>query len=180
MIQREDLERFIDDFGDHAYNFARSLCGNEADAAELVQESFVRILDRGDLFDPGQSLESWFMTIMKNIFRDSRRRCERKNGVSLDAPIDEDGLTVADALPDERDEALLDRLEREESVALVQRALEALTPDNRAVLTMVDVNGMGYEEVARVLDWPLNTVRSRVYRARTALRARLLRTEVAA
>ena len=180
MLERQDLERFIDEYGDHAYGFAYSLCGNEPDANELVQEAFVKIFDKADRFREGQSLESWFMSIMKNLFMDGRRRWERKNGVSLDEPAGLDGQTVADALPDAREEALLERLERAEREEGVRRALSKLTPDSRAVLMMVDVNGMGYEETAKVLDWPLGTVRSRVSRARASLRAKLLEMEVAA
>lgn len=181
MISSQDLEKFVDEYGDHAYSFALSLCGNELDARELVQESFVRIFDRADRYDAAQSLESWYMTVMRNIFLDGRRRWERKYGVSLDAPIDEDGtLTVADAVADEREEALLDRLERAESAALVRKAIKTLVPDLRALLTMIDIQGMGYGEAAKVLDCPLNTVRSRLFRARAALRERLLQMEVAA
>jgi RNA polymerase sigma-70 factor (ECF subfamily) len=180
MLTRDDLERFVDEYGDHAYSFAYSLCGNETDARELVQEAFVRIFDRADRYDPTKSLESWFMTILKNLFLDGRRRWERKNGVSLDAPAGEDGLTVADSIADEREEALLDRLEREEETVRVRRALESLAPELRAVLTLVDVDGIGYDRAAEALDWPVGTVRSRLSRARTALRTRLLEMGVTA
>lgn len=177
MLERQYLERFVDEFGDRAYRFAYGLCGNEPDARELVQDAFVRIFDRAHQYDRTQSLESWFLTVLKNIFRDGTRRWERRRGLSLDFPVGEDGLTVADGLADEREEALSARLEREESAGLVRRALESLRPEWRAVLALVDVEGMPYEEAARALGWPLGTVRSRVSRARAALRARLLEME---
>jgi RNA polymerase sigma-70 factor (ECF subfamily) len=180
MLNRDHLERFVDEYGDHAYSFAYSLCGNETDAKELVQEAFVRIFDRADRFDPTKSLESWFMTILKNLFLDGRRRWERKNGISLDVPVGEDGLTVADSIADSREAALLDRLEREEETARVRRALESLTPDFRAVLTLVDVECIGYDNAAAALGWRVGTVRSRLSRARAALRARLLEMGVTA
>ena len=174
MLNRDRLERFVDEFGDHAYSFAYSLCGNEPDARELVQDAFVKIFDKADRYDPAQSLESWFMTILKNLFLDGTRRWERKNGVSLDAPVGAEGLTVADSIPDARETALLDRLERAEEGAQVRRALAALTPDLRAVLTMVDVECIGYDRAAEALGWPVGTVRSRLSRARAGLRTRLL------
>jgi RNA polymerase sigma-70 factor, ECF subfamily len=180
MLERDALERFVDEFGDHAYSFAFGLCGNEADAKELVQNAFVKIFDKAENFDSSQSLESWYMTVLKNLFLDGRRSWDRKRGVSLDEPMGEDGLTVADCVADEREEALLDRLERSEESERVRRALAGLAKDSRAVLMMIDVNGMGYEEAARALDWPLGTVRSRVSRARAALRTRLLEMEVTA
>ena len=179
MLASEELERFVESYGDHAYSFAYSLCGNEVDAHELVQDAFVKIFDRADRFDDAQSLESWYMTVLKNLFLDGRRRWERRNGFSLDAPVGEFGsLTVADCVADEREEAALTRLERAETSKAVRRALAKLSPEARAILTMVDIEGRGYEEAAKVLDCPLGTVRSRISRARDALRERLLDMEV--
>ncbi|MFI5345313.1 MAG: RNA polymerase sigma factor [Elusimicrobiota bacterium] len=179
MLSSEDLERFVDEYGDHAYSFAFSLCGNESDARELVQDAFVKIFDRAERFDDSQSLESWYMTVLKNLFLDGRRRWERKNGVSLDTPVGEFGtLTIADCVADEREEAVLSRMERAETAGLVRKALAKLSPEARAILTLVDMQGRGYEEAAKALDCPLGTVRSRISRAREALRARLLEMEV--
>lgn len=180
MLASEDLEKFVDDYGDHAYSFALSLCGNETDARELVQEAFVRVFENASRFDGTRALDGWYMTVLKNLYLDSLRRSERKLGVSLDAVIDGDGSTVADAMTDPREEGMLDRLERMENAASVRKALSALTPDARAILTLVDVQGIGYEKAAKVLDCPLGTIRSRVSRARDALRAKLLETEVTA
>ncbi|MDE2142752.1 MAG: RNA polymerase sigma factor [Elusimicrobia bacterium] len=178
MLSSDDLERFVEEYGDHAYGFAFSLCGNEPDARELVQDAFVKIFDRAARFDDAQSLESWYMTVLKNLFLDGRRRWERKNGVSLDAPVgEESSLNVADCVADDRDVAMLERLERRESAAQVRRALGRLSPDARAILTLVDIEGRGYEEAAEALGCPLGTVRSRISRARDALRERLLGME---
>jgi RNA polymerase sigma-70 factor (ECF subfamily) len=179
MLERDDLERFVDEFGDHAYGFAFSLAGNEPDARELVQESFVRIFDHADRFDASQSLESWYMTVMKNLFLDGTRSWSRKRGVSLDEPMG-DGTTIADSLADARETSLLERLEKTEEMERVHRALSELKPEWRGILMLIDVNGVGYEAAAEMLDWPLGTVRSRVSRAREALRARLLEMEVTA
>lgn len=180
MLDISALERFVDEYGDHAYSFALGLTGNETDARELVQDSFVRIFDRADQYDASRSLESWFLTVMKHIYMDSRRRAERRLGVSLDAPLGDDGLTVADTVADAAEESVLARLEREEESARVRRALAALTPDSRTVLLLVDVEGMSYEDAGRTLGVPLNTVRSRIVRARGFLRERLAAMEVAA
>jgi RNA polymerase sigma-70 factor (ECF subfamily) len=177
MLERDTLERFVDEYADRAYGFAYGLCGNEADAREIVQEAFVKIFEKAELYDASQSLENWFLAVLKNVFRDGLRRWERRSRVSIDAPLGEDGLTLADALPDAREEALLDRLEREESAARLRTALEALSPALRAVVALVDMEGLGYEEAAEALDLPLGTVRSRLNRARAALRERLLEME---
>jgi RNA polymerase sigma-70 factor (ECF subfamily) len=177
MIERNSLERFVEEYGDRAYGFAYGLCGNEADARDIVQEAFLRLFEKAELYDEAQPLETWFLTILKNLFRDGLRRWEKRSRVSLDAPMGDAGLTVADSLPDAREEALLDRLEREESSARVRAALAALTPDARAVLALVDMEGVGYEDAAETLGVPLGTLRSRIVRARKALKGRLLEME---
>ena len=85
---------------------------------------------------------------------------------------------MADGVADIREMSLLDRLERQESSRLVRRAMRVLTPDARAVLLMIDLEGLGYEEAAAVMGVPLNTLRSRIVRARAALKERLLAMEV--
>lgn len=179
MLEARDFEVFVEQYGDRAYRFAYGLCGSDQEARELVQEAFVKILDKADKFDSTQNLENWFLTVMKNLFMDGKRRWERKRGVSLDAPIGE-GLTVADALADEREESMLARLEREETGLTVRRALAALSADARAILTLIDIDRMPYDEAAKVLDCAPGTVRSRLFRAREALRTRLMELEVAA
>ncbi|OGR99813.1 MAG: hypothetical protein A2V88_14845 [Elusimicrobia bacterium RBG_16_66_12] len=181
MLERTELERFVEQYADKAYWFAFGLSRNEPDARELVQAAFVKLFDCVDAYDPGLgTLENWFLTILRNIHLDFVRRAERRHGISLDMPIlGMEGLTVADTLPDRRDQALLDRLERNETGERVRAAMEELTPMLREVLILVDMEGLRYEQVADMLGCPLNTIRSRIVRARLTLKERLLEKEVA-
>ncbi len=170
-------DALIDAHANKAYCFAMGLCGNEQDARELVQASFVKAMDQIQTHDASQPFEAWFLTILKHLYLDGSKKYDKKYGQSLEEPITESGLTVADAVADVREQSVLERLEREENSKLVRRAMRALTPDARAVLLMIDLEGMGYEETAEVLGCPLNTVRSRIVRARIALRERLTALE---
>ena len=178
MNETWDWDALIDTHANKAYSFALGLCGNEEDAKELVQEAFAKALERIDRHDPTQPFEAWFLTVLKHLYVDGTRRYERRYGQDLDKVIGPFGLTVADAITDGRELSLPDRMEREEISKLVRRALRALNPEARAVLLMVDLDGRTYEEVAQVMNCPLNTVRSRIVRARIALRERLLALEV--
>lgn len=173
-----DWDVLIDANANKAYCFALGLCGNEADAKELVQAAFVRAMDRIDSHDPSMPFDAWFLTIIRHLYLDEQRKYEKRFGQSLEVPVGEAGLTVADAVPDRREASLLERLEREENSKLVRRAMRVLTPDARAVLLLVDLEGMGYEEAAAAMGCPLNTLRSRIVRARAALKERLLALEV--
>ncbi len=174
-----DWQALIETHADRAYSFALGLTGNEEDAKELVQEGFARAMDRIGTHDASQPFEGWFLTVLKHLYLDGKKRHERRYGVSLDAPLDAEGLTVADARADERDIPVLDGLVREERSRRVRKALKGLGPDARAVLLMIDLDGLGYEEAAQALGCPLNTVRSRIVRARAALRERLAGLEEA-
>lgn len=167
------IERFIEQYSEQAYSFAYHLTGNQEDAKELVQEAFVRMISRWEQVDHEQRLESWFMTILKNLYFDSVRKFEKRQGVSLDAPFGDEQESWSERLAD-REEAVLDRLERKEGGAAIQRALKALTPEHRAILLLSARDGLGYEEIAETLDCPLGTVRSRLNRARAAFQRALI------
>lgn len=176
------IERFIAEYSERAYQCAYHFCGNADEAKELVQEAFFRAIRRWEQYDASQPLENWFLTILRNLYYDGLKRFERRGVVSLDAPRDaeagDEGEAFGDVMADEREGELLARLEREESAQDVRAALEALSPEHRAILTLCDVQGLGYHELTQVLDCPLGTVRSRLSRARSALKRKLLEQEV--
>jgi len=172
---RSVLENFVEDYGERAFQFAFRLSGNVEEAKDLVQEAFCRMMRNWDRYDPAQALDAWFMSIMKNIHFDHRRRFEARNVVSLYGGRqggEEEASGPADAV-DSGEEALLDRLERDETAGLVQEALAGLSPEHRDILSLCDMEGLTYEEIASVAGIAKGTVRSRVSRAREALRRAL-------
>jgi len=173
----DHLGRLVRDYGERAFQLAFHLAGDAERARELVQEAFYRVLKGWATFDPEQSLENWYCTVLRNIYLDGVRSFEHRRVVSIDtASADEDAEPEAFEVPDGQ-EALLDLLDRRESAALVRRALQRLTAEHRMVLSLCDVEGLDYERIASVLGCPLGTVRSRVARARGALRRRLLEAD---
>lgn len=172
------IERFIEQYSERAFQVAFHLCGNAEDAKELVQEGFLRLIKGWQRYDQSQPLENWYLTILRNLYYDNLKRYERRHGVSLDAPIGETGSeSFAEVLADGAEMPLLERLERKETADEVQRAMRTLTEEHRAILTLGDLEGLGYEQLASVLDCPLGTVRSRMNRARAALKKALLKQD---
>ena len=167
------------DYSEKGYQFAYGLCGNGEEAKELVQEAFCRVFRSWDRYDPSHPLEAWFLSILRNVYVDSVKRYERRYGISLDAPVSqerEDGASFAESLADRREEAVLDRLSREKMIAEVRQAMESLTTEHKAILTLCDLEGLSYEAIGEVLGCPLGTVRSRINRARAALKKAVLDT----
>jgi RNA polymerase sigma-70 factor (ECF subfamily) len=139
--------------------FAYGLTGSLDDGDDLVQGACERALTRLDQFQPGTRLDSWMYRIVQNLWIDQRRARQARPEAGME-PADLAALAVGDA---ERE--LNSRVE----LAAVQRAVGALSEDQRAVLLLVCVEGVSYKAAAEVLDIPLGTVMSRLARARLAV-----------
>jgi RNA polymerase sigma-70 factor (ECF subfamily) len=148
------------------------MTGNEADARDLVQEAFIRVWRAWRRIDPEAQLEGWLYRIVSNLHIDLLRRRRGQRVHSLDEPI----TTASGELVRERADPAAD-IERTVLDAQVDRriqeALSNLSADLRMVVVLSDVEGYAYEEIAKMTGVPIGTVKSRLHRARRALRDRL-------
>jgi RNA polymerase sigma factor (sigma-70 family) len=167
--KQEFFAELLGRHGDKAYHFAYRLTGNEQDARDLVQEAFLRAYERLEAYDPDKPFDAWVGTILHNIFVDGTRRLVHRETVSLDAAKEEGGGTLADVLAEES-RTVLEQLEIDEADQKVQAALDRVEPEMRTALILCDMEGMSYEEVARVMGCPIGTVRSRLARGRAKVR----------
>jgi RNA polymerase sigma-70 factor (ECF subfamily) len=165
MTARDTFGREALAHADALYNHARRLTRNDADADELVQETYARALVGASTF-AGGNLKAWLFRILRNTFIDIHHRGRRQ------PPLD-DATSVDDAsgadLP--RDERELDHI-RSLMAGEIDAALGTLSDEGRAII-LLDVEGFTETEVAEVLGCPLGTVKSRLSRARMLLRERL-------
>ena len=174
------MERLVDQYSERGYQFAFGLCGNSEESKELVQEAFYRVFRSWSRVDRTQPLECLFLTILRNVYVDSVKRSEHRHGVGLDTvlrPEHEDGATLAETLADPKEEAVLERLTRESQLVQLRRAFGGLSVEHKAILNLFDVDGLGYDQIAVALDCPLGTVRSRLSRARAALKSAILKSD---
>jgi RNA polymerase sigma-70 factor (ECF subfamily) len=153
---------------DGLYNLSRRLTGNDADAEELVQETFVRALAGAGTFTGG-NLKAWLFKILRNTFIDLRRRS--RTVPVPDVPEIAEARATSDAAPLLRDDLELERLRRVVGEE-IEAALAALSEDARTIV-LLDVEGFNESEVADVLGCPVGTVKSRLSRARMLLRQKL-------
>ena len=156
---------------DRLYNLGRRLTGNDADAEELVQETYVRALAGARTFTGG-NLKAWLFKILRNTFVDLRRR-SRTVAVPANAALaDADAHSATgDDVELLRDDLELERLRRLVGQE-IEAALAALSDEARTIV-LLDVEGFSESEVADVLGCPVGTVKSRLSRARALLRQRL-------
>ncbi len=152
------------------YRVALGLTGQPADAEDLVQDALMRAYRAVDRFD-GRYPRAWLLTIVRNTHLN---RLRKKLPVLL--PEQEDGQAPEHVLANrgERAPSAEDVVVSAELEAQVQVALEALPRKYREVLTLVDLQGLSYQQAAEALDVPKGTIMSRLHRARARVRTALL------
>ncbi len=151
---------------DRLYNTLVHLMGRREEAEDIVQEAFVQAYVKLSSFKGNSAFYTWLYRIAFNTAISHQRK--KKVEISVDQSREQSGGDPIDAgdAPDER-------LQRDERVGLVHRALNALNEDHRAILVLRELEGCCYETIADILSLPVGTVRSRLHRARLQLRDEL-------
>ena len=162
MDPLHDLEQLIVEQIPRLRRYARALIrGDHSRADDLVQDSLERAWSRWHLWRRGSDLRPWLFTIMHNVYVNDLRRYRNGPGfVSLDK---------------EHDNIAMDGTRTEETLVLddLHAAIGALPPEQRAIVLLVSLEGLRYEQVAEILAIPVGTVMSRLSRGRQQLRTLL-------
>jgi len=174
-------------FQDRLYNAILRMVGDGDEARELTQETFTRALVKIDSFRGDAGPYTWLFRIAVNLSISQLRKVQRHRTFSLDAPggasargnngrarqHDDQASSLVDRIAENRTESPSDAMERRERNQHVLEALGKLDAEYRAVLVMRDIEGFDYQQMAEVLNLPLGTLKSRLFRARLALRDEL-------
>ena len=163
------FEALVTDNEKRIYNLCRRLVGNPEDAAELTQEAFLNAWRGLGRFQGESSFSTWLYRLASNACIDFLRKEKRRQSLSMTVSLDDDEEGRQVELPDER-YAPEGELERAEARRAVAEGLEKLTAEHRQVLVMRELNGLSYAEIGTVLGLEEGTVKSRIARARNALR----------
>lgn len=172
--QQQKNNIFNNEFMPHVnsmYNFAYRLTLDEDDAKDLVQDTFLKSYRFIDSFEQGTNAKAWLFRILKNSFiNDYRKKSKEPSKVDYQEvesyynSEDVDEVITTDL----RAETLKDMIGDE-----ISNALNALDVDFRTVIILCDLEGFKYDEMAKILDIPIGTVRSRLHRARNLLKEKL-------
>jgi RNA polymerase sigma-70 factor (ECF subfamily) len=161
---------------DAVYRFAFRLAGSAADAEDLVQETYLRAYRSWDRYEPGTRAKSWLFTICRNAFlrqrqHDSRRDEVMQKAVRSNGPTEFGAETVLFMPAYQQDPegtfffSVIDRS--------ILEMIDRIPAEFREVVLLSDLEGLSYAEIAEVLDIPIGTVKSRLFRGRRMLQEKL-------
>ena len=166
-------EILIQRFEQPVYNLVSRLVDNPADAADVTQEVFLKVFRKVDGFRAESSLKTWIYRIAVNEARNQRRWFMRHRAKETGLePAHPDAQGPEDWLADPGRSPFETALDAE-TCALIETALQQVSPNYRAALVLREVEDLSYEEIAEVLEVSLGTVKSRILRGRESLRKHL-------
>jgi RNA polymerase sigma-70 factor (ECF subfamily) len=162
-------------FVDSLYNTAYRMTRNAEDAQDLVQETYFKAYRYYDKFAEGTNLKAWLFKILKNTFINNYRKKQKQ-------PYQTDFADIEESLESRVQDDAHRSLSRPDEILLenvldehVQKAMDGLPEDYRMAVVLADLEGFSYKEVAEVLEVPVGTVMSRLYRGRKLLEEAMLR-----
>ncbi|MCH7558953.1 MAG: sigma-70 family RNA polymerase sigma factor [Planctomycetes bacterium] len=164
MESRSEFEHILIEHLNILYTTALRLTGSKEGAEDLVQESSLKAFRKFDQLQDMNKVKGWFLQILLNTFRDRYRRQKRKAGI-VDIELTEELVASASIKAYDQEKIFGDLVEDE-----VQEALSKLPAEFRAVVILSDLQDCSYQEIADILQCPMGTVASRLFRGRELLR----------
>ena len=167
------LERLIQVYGPRVMSVARRYLHDEADVADCFQDTFLSVFKNIEQFEQRSSLATWIRSIAVNQCLMKLRKTKRRREESIDdllPTFDESGRRV---MPSGRTSRIEESLDRQSAKELVRKSIDRLPESYRTVILLRDIDGRSTKETARLLEVEINTVKTRLHRARSALRTLL-------
>ncbi len=178
IISEEELQKLKADFEVEAMphmpllkNYAMKMTGNELEADDLLQETYLRAFRFFNKFEKGTNCKAWLFRIMKNLFINNYRKNQKSPGkVDYDEIENFYEMIKSDRIDSsDMQERIYSNLLDDE----VTHALNTLQDDFKTVIILCDIEGLSYEEIAEFVQCPVGTVRSRLHRGRKLLQQKL-------
>jgi RNA polymerase sigma-70 factor (ECF subfamily) len=155
------------------YNFILRFVRDNAQAEDVLQETFLRVIKGADAYEKQAKLTTWLYTIARNLCVDASRRGKHRKAASLDAPVgDEDGAALIEFVAGSDAGADRKAISRQLGQRLRQ-AIESLPDDQREIFLLREVSDLQFNEIAQIVGCPENTVKSRMRYALEKLREAL-------
>lgn len=170
--QKGDMEAFdalVVRYERQVYNLAYRMTGNYDDANDVASEAFIRVFNAINRFRGDSSFSTWLYRIVTNVFLDERKRRQSHPHISLEEQFELEGSTLRRQVED-TSPGPMTIAEDKEVQRLLHKAIMTLPEFQREMITMYHILDLSYDEIAQITGLPIGTVKSRLNRARFALR----------
>ncbi len=167
---REAFNALVLKYQKQVFNIAYGMLSDYEDASDAAQDVFIKVYRSIASFRGQSSFSTWLYRICSNVCNDMLRKRQRR-GISISLDNDEED-NPASHLPSE-EPTPAERLEESERSRAVREAINGLRKEYREIIVFSDMEQLSYEEIAKILRCPVGTVKSRLNRARNALRKKL-------
>jgi RNA polymerase sigma-70 factor (ECF subfamily) len=169
------LGQLLEKYQHRLYSVALRMLNNRDDAAEITQDAMVKVVMNISKYNGQAALTTWMIRIVMNLSISYLRKRRLRHTTSLDAPMGSNNgsgnpSALGDALPAPGELQPDSSVQNREMLEKLHQCLHSLEDDFRAVIILRDLNEMDYQAISEVLDIPVGTVKSRLFRARLALR----------
>ena len=178
QFQKGDIRAFELLLGRHKrglFAFILRFCNDRHTAEELLQDVFLRVVDKAQKFEQRSKFTTWLYTIARNLCIDHLRKMRHRKTTSLDQPFDggdEEGMTLGQRIssdnPEPDEQAHLLRLQQH-----IRQAVRQLSPEQKEVFLLREEAGLPFDQIAQIVEAPVNTVKSRMRYALLNLRTNL-------
>lgn len=164
----DSFEKLIAKHQQKVYNIAYRMMGNEEDAKDAAQEALIKVYKNIGNFRGDSGFSTWIYRIAVNACKDELRK-KKHNVVSMDKEMETDEGSFKHEFADQslKPDELLEQSELNE---IVQSSIQDLPEQNRVAIILRDIQGFSYEDISKVLDCPVGTVKSRINRGRKLLK----------
>ena len=169
------LDHIIDHYTSKLYYFVLSILRNRADAEEVVQDTFIKVVKNIEKYDLSQRFSAWVFTIASNTAKDYLRKRKRHSVcISFDQNVNEESDEKSIDIPDKRkipvNEAYKNEVEK-----ILQQEISNLPDNYKEIILLRHIDDLSYDEIAEILDCKVGTVKSRLARAREMLKENVFR-----
>jgi len=170
----EAFGMLVEQYQDNIYGYVSRMLHDPEEAEDVAQEVFIRAYRNLAGFREAASFPTWLYRIATNLAIDAARsrKSRRADTVSLDEPVETAEGEISRQLPADR-RGTVSQVESSHLQQIVAEAIAQLSAKLRTVITLYDIEGLSYEEIAEVLGCPVGTVKSRLFNARNQLRDKL-------
>jgi len=172
-VQRGEPEAFgelVIKYQDRVFNTCWRICGHLEDARDVTQEAFIKAYESLGDFRRESGFYTWVFRIAVNLSLSAKRRQQRRPTLSLDHQGGGQAEALVQRVRERREAGPDEAADAPDRELLVVQALSSLDDETRATLVLRDMEGLDYQEIAVILDVPLGTMKSRLFRSRMALR----------